>query len=555
MRLSHLLATAGSLTVIAIAPSAAHAAFGVTALTATPGSTQAGAHADFSLDMSFAAGDDVRDLVIHLPKGFVGNPQAATVCTQAQFASDKCPAGAQVGTTTVTATVTPSGMLPAVTQTQAVSGQVFNLQPRGAEPARLGVLLPATSTAGGLVTTQPIRLQSVATVRTNGDYGLDSTMANLPRTVDSNVGTLTSHIDRIQLTLRSRAPGASLPFLTNPTTCNPATTSVDAVSYAGARGSNASAFTPTGCDAVPYDPKVTATLDGAGVRQHPQLTTVVSQEANEATSSRVVVTLPSGIGPNLAALSNPCTSDAFQSGDCPDSAKVGSGTAITPLLADPLTGPVYLVEAPGGGLPQLGIALSGLLPVKLRASVSVGAGTRLVSTLDGLPDVPLSSFKLVLDGGDNGLLVSGQDLCAGQPTVDAVFTSQSGIQRTATAPATATNCSADSSGSGPTGGGGVKKRRPKVTARLSKAGTLVVVARVPKGASKLRRVKVSLPKGLKADAGKRLRAKRAKGARKIKLRVGAKHLTRTTLSKKAKVTVVARTAAGRTYKVRAKVRR
>jgi len=557
MRLSHLLATAGSLTVLAIAPATAHAAFGVTSLQATPSSAQAGAHADFALDMAFAPGDDVRDLVIHLPKGFVGNPQAAALCTQAQFGSDACPAGSQIGTTTVTATVTLNQMLSSVTQTQEVAGRVYNLEPRAGEPARLGVLLPATSALGGLVTTKPIRMQSVVSVRTSGDYGLDSTLAGLPRTVDTNAGTLTSHIDRIRLALRAQVPGRSQPFLTNPTTCTPAATSVDATAYSGARASASSSFTPTACDALTYDPKISATLEGAGVRQNPTLTTVVSQADGEATSSRVVVLLPSGLGPNLGALSNPCPSADFDAGNCPDTAKVGSGTAATPLLADPLTGPVYLVANPQGGLPQLGIALGGLLPVKLRASVAVGAGVRLMSTLDGLPDVPLSSFTLTLDGGPNGLLVSGQDLCASPPTVDATFTAQAGIERSSTATVRATGCAADDAGPATPGAGGGKRthRRPKVRAKLTKAGSLVVVAKVPKRAAKLRRMRVTLPKGLKADAAKRLRAKRSKAARTIKLRVGAGHLTLTKVSKKAKVRVVARTAGGRTYTVRAKLRR
>jgi hypothetical protein len=554
MRLSSLLAAAGTTMVLAIAPAAAQA-LTLTSVSAVPASTQAGAHADFTIDMSFAAGDDVRDLVLHLPRGFVGNPQAAGLCSQAQFAADRCPAAAQIGTTSVTATVTPVDVLTPVTQTQEVSGQVFNLQPRSGEPARLGVLLPATPAAGGLITTQPIRMQSVVSVRTNGDYGLDSTLAGLPRTVDTNVGTLTSHIDRIRLTLRARVPGQSQPFLTNPTTCGPATTRVDATAYSGGRASGASTFTPTACDALAYAPQISASLDGAGVRQHPKLTTVVSQADGEATSARVVVSLPSGLGPNLAALSDPCASDTFDAGACPDSTRVGSGTAVSPLLADPLTGPVYIVANPRGGLPQLGIALGGLLPVKLRASVAVGEGTRLVSTLDGLPDVPLQSFTLTLDGGDRGLLVSGQDLCAAPPTVDAAFTAQAGIQRTASATVTATNCAA--SGDETPTRARRKNRRPKVRARLTKRGSLVVVARVPQRAAKLRRVKVALPRGLEADAAKRLRAKRSKAARRITLRVPARHLdvTRTKLGRKAKVRVAARTSAGRTYVVRVRLRR
>jgi hypothetical protein len=450
--------------------------------------------------------------------------------------------------------VTLLGLVPQATQTQDVAGRVYNLQPTGSEPARLGVLLPSTSAAGGLVTTEPVRLQSVVSVRSNGDYGLDSTLANLPQTIATNVGTLNSHIDRIQLQLRGNVPGTSTPFLTLPTTCTPATTTVDATSYAGTTSSRASSFTPTGCDKLPYDPKISASLDGAGPRQHPTLTTVVSQAAGEATSSKVVVTLPQGVGPDLAALNVSCPSPDFDAGTCPDTTKVGSATAETPLLADPLTGPVYLVAPPGGGLPQLGIAFGGVLPVKLRASVAVTAGARLVSTLDGLPDVPLSKFTLVLNGGSSGLLQSSADLCAAPPTVDAAFTAQNGTQKTASATVTATNCAAAPT---PAGGGSSapKARKPTIRATLSKRG-LVVSASVPSGAAKLRGLRVTLPKGLRADSAKRLRVTRKGGVRRITLRVAARHLTvhRKQLRKGATVRVVARTAS-RSYTVRAKLRR
>jgi hypothetical protein len=505
MRPSHLLATAGTISVLGLAPSSAHAA--LSSVTATPSVTQAGAHADFSLDMAFAPGDDVRSIVLHLPKGFVGNPQAPALCTQSQFAADACPAPSQVGTTTVTATVTPNGLLPQVTQTQAVSGRVYNLQPRAGEPARLGVLLPSSAALGGLVTTDPVRLQSVVSVRTSGDYGLDSTLADLPRTIDTNVGTLASHIDRIQLQLTGHVPGGAQPFLTNPTTCVPATTTVDATSY-------------------------------------------VSQGADEATSSKVVVTLPLGVGPDLSALNTTCPSADFDAGTCADATKVGSATAQTPLLADPLTGPVYLVARNGGGLPQLGIAFGGLLPVKLRASVTVGAGARLVSTLDGLPDVPLSSFTLVLDGGDRGLLRSDSDLCAAAPTIDAAFTAQNGVEHTAGAVVDARNCATTAPPVKPRTS--PKARKPAVSARLTGRG-LTVRARVPAGAAKLRGLRVTLPRGLRADAARRLRT-RSRGARQLSVRISSRHLRRGRLSGHATVRVVARTAS-RSYTMRVTLRR
>jgi hypothetical protein len=550
MPLRRLLVAGSALLALTLTPAAAQAASVISSVTATPSSTQAGAHADLGIAMAFGPSEEVRNLTIHLPRGFVGNPQATPICSQAQFAVDACPAASQVGTTVVTATVTMSIAPP---QSETVSGQVFNLEPLAGEPARLGVLLPSAAALGGLVTTQPVRMQSIVSVRTATDYGLDSILANLPRTIETNLGTATSHIDRITLSLRGRVPGATLPFLTNPTTCVPARTAVDVTSYAGTTDSAASSYTPTACDRLEYSPTISASLDGAGTNQHPQLTTVVSQDADEATSKTVVVRLPAGIGSNLAALNIQCPSASFDAGTCPVNTQVGNATAVTPLLAAPLSGPVFLVATPGGGLPGLGISLNGLLPVKLRAKVAIGAGGRMVSTLDGLPDVPLSTFTLVLSGGNSGLLTSGRNLCLQPPTVDASFTAQAGLEHIASSTVATTNCATDASAPPATQPRSVK---PTVTARLSKNGALTVTTKVRRGASKLRSVRVALPRGLKVDKAKRLRATRGKGASRITVKVGRKHLrvTRGRLSAKPRITVTARNAAGRTYRVKVRLR-
>ena len=64
-------------------------------------------------------------------------------------------------------------------------------------------------------------------------------------------------------------------------------------------------------------------------------------------------------------------------------------------------------------------------------SVGFGAGGRLQSTLDGLPDTALSRFTLTLAGGPDGLLSNARDLCSGAVArVDAAFAGQNGATST-----------------------------------------------------------------------------------------------------------------------------
>ena len=400
----------------ALAAPASAAAFGPSGATAGPTSTQAGANSSFTVH--FGVDESSRDLkgfVIHLPPGEVGAATATPLCTQAQFAAKACPANTHVGTTTTTAT------LLGVPVPLTIPGVLYNLQPVGSEPARLGIRL--TPSVG-----EEVLLQSVITVRAS-DGGLDSSVDGLPNTA----GGIPIDVTAVDITLFGTAGSPAKGFMSNPTSCGPATTTIDAFAYDGAKGSASAAFTPTGCDKLRFAPKLSAVLDGAAKGGRPALTTVVTQSAGEANARSVQVTLPLGVGAVPAVLLRACAEATFAQGGCPASAQVGSAKAQTPALAAPLSGPVVLVKPAAMPLPELVLDLHGPISMRLPVTVGFGPGNRLRSTLAGLPDTALSRFTLSLQGGKDGLLANGRDMCAGAPRVDAVFTAQSGATASASA--------------------------------------------------------------------------------------------------------------------------
>ena len=398
-----------------LAPATA-AAFGPKTVTAAPASAQAGANSDFSVHFDVdESSRDIRGFVIHLPPGEVGATTATPLCTQAQFAAKACPATTQVGTTTTTATLLGAPV------PLTIPGVLYNLQPTGSEPARLGIRL--TPSVG-----DEVLLQSVITVRAS-DGGLDSSVDGLPNTA----GGIPIDVTAIDITLLGRAGNPPKGFMSNPTSCGTATTTVDAFAYDGARGSGSAAFTPTGCDKLPFAPKLSAVLDGAAKGARPALTTVVEQPAGQANARSVQVTLPTGIGAVPAILLRACPEAVFAQGGCPANARIGSAKAETPALAAPLTGPVVLVKPAAMPLPQLVLDLHGPISLRLPVTFGFGPGGRLRSTLSGLPDTALSRFTLNLEGGKDGLLANGRDLCAGAPRVDAAFVGQNGATASASA--------------------------------------------------------------------------------------------------------------------------
>ena len=83
--------------------------------------------------------------------------------------------------------------------------------------------------------------------------------------------------------------------------------------------------------------------------------------------------------------------------------------ATTPLLGKPLEGPVYL-RSSNNPLPDLVAHLEGQVDIDLVGRIdSFHGGIR--TTFDRVPDVPVSTFQMVLPGGKHGLLVASRNLC------------------------------------------------------------------------------------------------------------------------------------------------
>ena len=464
-----------------LAPAAAQADITVTNVQAKPASTKAGANSDFTLSFDLGGSETIRDLDATLPAGLIGNPNNAGKCTQAQFSSDSCPPQSKVGNQTVNIT-----LLGLITADQ--TGEVFNLVPDKPEPAQLGIRIDT------LAGTQ--HLKSDVSVRPS-DGALVSSIRGIPNSVSG----APIHINRISLTLLAKS-GSGQAFMRNPTSCGPAVTRVHAVGYADTGADGQGSFTPTACDALPFAPKLSATVGAAGQTAqgtNPPLTTVITQAPGEAGTKSTKVTLGPPLGPNAGALGSLCHVADYDADSCPPQSQVGTATAVTPLLVAPLTGPVRLVENPGG-LPHVVVYLNGLINVRLVGEITL-APTGTTTTFSGIPDTPLSSFQLDFAGGSGGLLTAGADLCATAPQLNAEFGAHSGKTVTATVPATVNGCPPG----GPNPNPAPKGKWPTATVALSKLATrsptLRLTAQRGAGSKKLRAVAITLPGALSFDKG------------------------------------------------------
>ena len=324
---------------------------------------------------------------------------ATPLCTQAQFAAKACPAATQVGTTTTHATAYPT---PITGLAVDVPGKLYNLAPVGPEPARLGIrLTPALG--------DEILLQSIITVRP-GDGGLDSSTDGLPRT--SALGPI--DINAVDITLFGKAGNPAKGFVSNPTSC--------AAGHDDGRRHRLRRDAGLGLGLLHADRVRQARLRPDARRRPstpaprtrvPRCTTVVESPAGQANARTVQITLPSRLGAAgdhaQARLPRGASSPRARARPTPRSAAPRPRRRPSP----PRSRGRCPRQAGASPLPQLVIDLHGPIDLRLPVTFGFGAGGRLQSTLDGLPDTALSRFTLTLAGGPDGLLSNARDLCTG----------------------------------------------------------------------------------------------------------------------------------------------
>ncbi len=218
-------------------------------------------------------------------------------------------------------------------------------------------------------------------------------------------------------------------FMVNPTSCAAKEVKGTLASATGQSAELTNRFQVGDCAGLALKPSLALSLSGKGQTtdgKHPAVSAALTQSAGGANLKKVQVTLPL----SLALDPDNSNSDAlcsFAEGSkpdpkCPASSVVGRATAITPILDEPLSGPVYFVKNerkdPKSGrsiktTPKLVIPLVGQNGVKLTLTgTSTVVDDKLVTTFDNIPDAPVSSFKMDINGGKKGILVvSDADIC------------------------------------------------------------------------------------------------------------------------------------------------
>jgi hypothetical protein len=373
---------------------------------------KAGAYSPFVMKLARGDGSQqIAGLEMKLPKGLLAKLAGIPYCSEAQIArarsrsnpnegqiekaNPSCPQASAIGTIDAAAGSGPSETLVHVPGTLYLAG------PYKGAPISFVTIVPAVSGPFDLgtvvVRTAAYVDPEAATARAVTDP-LPSILYGIP--LDLREANLA--IDRDQFTL-------------NPTNCESKTIFATTTSIFGQPAALSAPFGVSGCAELRYKPKLTFKLKGQSKRTgHPALTSTVTFPPGQANTAGAAVTLPRSEFLDQAHIGTVCTRVQFAADQCPAASIYGHARAITPLLDDPVEGPVYL-RSSSHELPDVVFDLHGQVDAVVVGRIdSVNGGIRF--TFEQTPDVPVSKLVVKAPGKNKGLLINSANLCKLKPS-------------------------------------------------------------------------------------------------------------------------------------------
>ena len=422
-------------------------------------------------------------VVADLPPGIISDLNLATECTVAQADAFACPESSRIGSVLSTSGVGPAPY--------AVPGNVY-LRTRD-EGAVAGVVIAVPVKFGGVDLGQ-LNVQARIELRP-GDLGLRF-IADVPL-----------RFKGLSLNLRSFRVSLDRPdFAINPTNCSPLSTTSSLSSDLGGVAAVPTTFQVTGCERLAFDPQLGFRVSGkTGQGDKPSIGVKVSLPSGGSNIRSTSVKLPPGLGADLKQVPRACKQTEWDAGTCSPNAVVGSAIATLAITPEVIDGAVSMVMIPGQTLPGIGIQLRGRFAARILGSIAIDqASGQLITRFPTLPDVPISTLDLTLEGGARGALISTRALCAAPSIVlKGSFVGQSGAtaERSAT-----TRCSATQSGGAPL---------VRVSGTARKGLTFRIAA--PAGAN-LSVVKLAMPSGVTVPKARLAGSRRLKGTKAVRVR-------------------------------------
>lgn len=382
------------------------------------------------LYLHLSRGDGEQEITSYsavLPPGLLADLSGVPFCTDAQIAT----AGHQSGAESALAPACPAASRIGSTETGYGFGSTLAYAPGSLYLAGPYHGAPLSVVAIDSAKVGPFDLGTVAV---RSAIRIDPRSARV--TIDSSGSDPIPHIlDGLPLRLRDIRISVDRPHFTlNPTSCDPFSLT-STLGGSGVRFSDpgddtaagvASPFQATNCSALGFAPRLSLRLRGGHTRgKYPALRATLKPRPGDVDIGAATVQLPPKLFLAQGHLKAVCTQLRFAAHACPPGSVYGHATAVTPLLEEPLRGPVYLRSSGSERqLPDLVAALTG-------RGIEIDVPGRIDSHKDGLrarfellPDAPVTSFTMSLRGGAKGIITNATDTCRHPQVATARFLGQ-----------------------------------------------------------------------------------------------------------------------------------
>jgi hypothetical protein len=396
-------------------------------LSAGSAESQGGAFSPFSVTITREdLEEDIAGLRLQLPQGLAASFAGIPHCEGVAAETGACPPGSRVGKVVAAVGVGPAPLW--VPQAGKRPTGVYLGGPYKGAPTSIVAVVPKQAGPfdfGDEVVRSAVYVDPVTAQATAQADPLPQFVEGTPL----HYKTISVQLDRQN-------------FALNPTSCRRKQTLASLTSTKGKNAGPTSSYAATGCSRLGFSPQISFRLRGATHRgASPAVKATVKMSPGGANIGASTVILPRSIQIEQGHFRTICTRVQFAAHECPEGSTYGTAKATTPLLDQPLEGPVYL-RSSSHELPDIVAALKGppSFPIEVDVDGHVDSTYRhlpngetiglLRTTFEAVPDAPVSQFTVDLQGGKAGILVNSTGLCARANRATAKFTAQNGKQAT-----------------------------------------------------------------------------------------------------------------------------
>ena len=412
-------------------------------------SNQAGRYSPFDLRITRQDGEqDITKISSVLPPGVLGRLAGIPYCPDAgiaraigrtgphggaeELADPSCPAASQIGATTAGAGVG--------SQLTYVKGFLYLAGPYRGDPLSIVAITPALAgpfDAGTVVVRIALTINPVSG-EVEADGAASDPIPHILKGIPLNVRDLRVSVDKPEFTL-------------NATSCEEERTRASifgggtVLAPLADHPFEASArYQAAGCRGLGFKPRLALKLKG-GTRRgaFPALHATYTPREGDANLRRLALAFPRSEFIEQGHFRTICTRVQFAAAGghgagCPKGSVYGHVKVFTPLLSEPLKGPVYL-RSSSHNLPDAILALHGIVDLEVAIRIDSTHG-RLRAIVQSAPDAPVSRALVNMGGGQKGLFVNSTGLCNGAHRARANAKGQNGRPSLSRPPLRAPRC-------------------------------------------------------------------------------------------------------------------